>query len=290
MMGGFVLIDKPPGKTSNFVTSKIRRAVTAKKVGHLGTLDPFATGLLVLAVNNGTKLIPYIPAKEKIYQFTVKFGIKTNTGDLTGQVIKTEAYIPSANEIYRILNKYSGQIQQVPHIFSAVKVNGKRSYELARKGEIPQLKPKTINIYKLELKGQCDESTFEFEATVSAGTYIRSLCEDMAESLGTLAHVTALRRTKDGQFLVKNAIPLDEILKKADTIKSVLIPLENVLDGIPVVLLSCQDAENLSLGRKIATELQLDTGTYIAKADGGFLAIVEHDGGVISPKRLIKLK
>jgi tRNA pseudouridine55 synthase len=290
MKDGLLIISKPAGLTSCSVDGRVRRGLGVKKLGHVGTLDPFATGLLVLAVNAATKIIRYIEQTDKTYEFEVKFGEKTDTGDLTGRVVENTGYIPGRYEISAVIEKFIGEIQQTPHVFSAVKVNGKRSYELARSGKVPTLHTKTITISDFALKGQLTADTYAFEATVSTGTYIRSLCEDMAKELGTLAHVTALKRTRDGRFSANDAIPLDELMQKTDNIGSVLIPLEDVLDDIPVVLLSCQDAENLAFGRAIATDYDLEKGTLIAKTDYGFLAVVEYDDGELRPKRIVKLK
>ncbi|MDR0695316.1 MAG: tRNA pseudouridine(55) synthase TruB [Holosporales bacterium] len=290
LISGFMVIDKPAGISSATVDRICKYVVRASKVGHIGTLDPFATGVLVLAINDATKVIQYIGTRAKSYEFTVKFGERTSTGDITGDIIEKCGYVPSMCDVSGILKRYTGEISQTPHMFSAVKINGKRAYKLARSGVIPRLAPKIIKIHGLTIREQLSKTEFVFEATVSSGTYIRSLCEDLAKTVNTLAHVTALRRVKDGQFSIKDAISLDKLREKADSVGSVLIPLENVLDGIPVVLLSCQNAENLAFGRTVTVDLNLQNGTYIAKADCGFLGIVEYGDGVIRPKRLIKMR
>ena len=282
-MDGFLIIDKSEGKSSAFIDSFIKKRFKASKVGHLGTLDPFATGVLVIAVNAGTKAIPYIKSSTKIYDFEITFGAKTDTSDKTGKVIEVSNKIPTVSEIQSVLPQFVGEITQIPSIFSAIKVDGKRAYELARKGEVPNMKSRKVTIYSLELIGKN-----KFRAKVSPGTYIRSLTEDMAKALGTVGYTSYLRRIKDGKFSIEQSITLENLEKMEDNLDSVLIPLENVLDDIPVIPVSCQDAGNLMLGRCISTAFVGESGQYLASADNGFLEIVEFSDGVVYPKKLLK--
>ena len=282
-MDGFLIIDKSEGKSSAFIDSFIKKRFKASKVGHLGTLDPFATGVLVIAVNAGTKAIPYIKSSTKIYDFEITFGAKTDTSDKTGKVIEVSSKIPTVSEIQSVLPQFVGEITQIPSIFSAIKVDGKRAYELARKGEVPNMKSRKVTIYSLELIGKN-----KFRAKVSPGTYIRSLTEDMAKALGTVGYTSYLRRIKDGKFSIEQSITLENLEKMEDNLDSVLIPLENVLDDIPVIPVSCQDAGNLMLGRCISTAFVGESGQYLASADNGFLEIVEFSDGVVYPKKLLK--
>jgi tRNA pseudouridine55 synthase len=216
------------------------------------------------------------------------FGEKTTTGDKTGDIIEKINKYPTKIELESVLKNFTGEIAQIPPAFSAIKVNGKRAYQIARKGEIPSLKSRKINIFSLKLIKQINKTTYKLEATVSPGTYVRSLCEDIAKSLGTLGHAASLKRIQDGKFSINAAISLDELKEKKDNIESILIPLENVLDDIPVILISCQDAEDLKHGRTIHRNLLID-GDYLAKSDDGFLGIVTHKDGVVSPTRLFKI-
>lgn len=286
---GILLIDKPEGKSSGYVDLVCKTIFGTKKIGHIGTLDPFATGVLPIAINNGTKAIPYIKSKSKIYEFEIKFGEKTNTADKTGNIIKRCSNIPSLEDINNIIPKFIGDIYQKPHIFSAIKINGKRSFELARKGELPEIEARKITIFNLKLISQVSNDIFKFQTEVSKGTFIRSLTEDIAESLKTFGHTHSLIRIQDGDFSLKQAITLDELSKKRDNINDILIPLENVLDGIPVIFLTCQDVLDLNFGRSVVSDISKGNGRYLGiNHELKFLAIVEMIDRVIYPKRLLR--
>lgn len=269
--------------SSAFVDCVVKKRFKARKVGHIGTLDPFATGVLVIAMNGGTKAIPYIKAEKKIYEFEIAFGAKTDTSDKTGKIIEISEKIPTDKQIEDVLPQFVGEISQIPSIFSAIKINGKRAYELARKGEMLEINPRKVTIYNLELIGRN-----KFRAEVSPGTYIRTLTEDIAKALGTVGHTSSLRRIRDGKFSIENSIPLESIRKIEDNLDSVLIPLENVLDDIPVIPVSCQDAENLVLGRRVAVTFVGESGQYLASADNGFLEVVDFSDRILSPKKLLR--
>ncbi len=280
---GVIVIDKPEGKSSAFVDSVVKKRLKARKVGHIGTLDPFATGVLAIAVNGGTKAIPYIKTERKTYEFEVMFGKRTDTSDKTGTVVETSGIVPTDKEIEAILPQFIGEISQIPSIFSAIKVGGKRAYELARKGETPEIKPRKVTIYNLEMIGEN-----KFKAEVSPGTYIRTLAEDIAKALNTVAYTSSLRRIKDGKFSIEGSVSLEDFEKIADNLSSVLISLENVLDDIPVIPVSCQDAESLMQGRCISTTFIGENGRYLASAENGFLEVVDFSDGVLSPKKLLR--
>ncbi|MDO4975223.1 MAG: tRNA pseudouridine(55) synthase TruB [Alphaproteobacteria bacterium] len=288
-INGILIINKPEGKSSGYVDLVCKKILGTKKIGHIGTLDPFATGVLPIAINNGTKTIPYIKTESKTYEFEIKFGEKTNTADKTGEIIDTTQNIPNQKDIKNIIPEFIGEIEQKPHIFSAIKINGKRSFELARKGEIPQIASRKVTIFDLKLLDQTSKDIFKFEASVSPGTFIRSLTEDLAESLKSLGYTYSLRRIQDGRFLLKDAITLDELREKRDNINDVLIPLENVLDDIPVISLTCQNVLDLAFGRSIKIDFLKENGKYLASnIETQFLAIVELVDGVIYPKRILQ--
>lgn len=288
-ISGILIINKPEGKSSGYVDLICKKIFNTKKVGHLGTLDPFATGVLPIAINNGTKVIPYITPKSKTYEFEIEFGIKTNTADKTGDIVEVNKTIPLLNDIENILPQFIGEIEQTPHIFSAIKINGRRSFELARKGEMPQIPARKVTIFNLELIGQTSDTIFKFRAEVSKGTFIRSLTEDIAKALGTLGYTYSLRRVKDGNFTIEDSITLDKLDEKKDNLNSVLIPLENVLDDIPVIFLTCQEALDLSFGKSVMVTSPKDDGRYlVSNSEIGFLAIADLIGEVIYPKRLLR--
>ncbi|MBQ8651445.1 MAG: tRNA pseudouridine(55) synthase TruB [Alphaproteobacteria bacterium] len=288
-MDGIVIIDKPEGRSSGFVDMVCKKIFQTKKIGHIGTLDPFATGVLAIAVNSGTKAIPYINQASKIYEFEIQFGTRTDTGDKTGTVIEVSDRIPTETNIIKSIKKFVGEIEQIPPIYSAIKINGQPAYKLARSGILPNIKKRIVCIRSLELLS-FTRCIAKFVAEVSAGTYIRTLAEDIAKSTGTVGHTLSLRRLKDGKFDVKQAIPLDSLRDFQDNLDSVLIPLEDVLDDIPVIFISCQNAEDLSFGRDIRVSDKFVDGLYLAKSDSGFLCIGYVETFVFSPKRLLRKK
>ena len=290
MNSGILILNKPEGISSTFAGNICKKILKTKKLGHLGTLDPFATGVLPIAVNDGTKAIPYIKIDKKTYEFEIKFGEKTNTGDKTGEIVETSNLIPNIEQIQNTIRTFIGEIFQTPHAFSAIKIDGKRAYDIARSGQIPNIKARKTTIFGLKLLEQTAENIYKFSATVSPGTYIRTLSEDIAKSLETLGHTISLKRTMDGKFSIEQAISLDNLREKCENLECVLIPPEDVLDDIPVIFISDLDAENLMKGRTISVSDRFSDGTTCsAISPGGFLGIVQYDNECINPKRIIKI-
>ena len=291
-LDGVLVLDKPEGRSSAFVDFLCKKILGAKKIGHIGTLDPFATVVLPLALNAGTKAIPYITPGRKVYDFEVRFGLKTDTADKTGCIVSTSGIIPSAAQIDAVLSRFIGEISQTPPAFSAIKVGGKRAYELARHGKIPAIKPRVVNVFDLRLLASSPE--YKLRAEVSPGTYIRTLVEDIASALGTVAHTLSLRRVQDGRFSLSHSISLDALQERRNNLDGVLISLEDVLDDIPVISVSCQDAEDLLFGRCVKVDFSGNYGIYLASAEGGFLEIVDYkksvtnSGGIINPRKLLR--
>jgi tRNA pseudouridine55 synthase len=209
---GFLLIDKPCGPSSFSVVAAVRRALGTKKNGHAGTLDPGASGLLVLAIGSCTRLLPYLSLEPKVYRFGIRFGIETDTLDSEGRVIKSNGGIPSANEIEAMLPVFTGILQQMPPQFSAKKIDGERAYNLARRGEHAELAPREIEIFSLRMLrfyGPAGEA--ELEVTCSGGTYVRSLARDIAEKLGTFGYASSIRRIAAGKFNVEQALAFEKV-------------------------------------------------------------------------------
>jgi tRNA pseudouridine55 synthase len=229
---GIIILDKPVGKSSAFITRLIGRKVGAKRAGHLGTLDPFATGVLPIAFNSATKLISYIKSEQKTYIFEVFFGEKRETGDITGKVIETSDFCPSEREILSVLQYFRGQLLQIPHRFSAVKINGKKAYEIARMGGNPSLKERPITIFSLSLLDQTLINSYVFEATVSPGTYIRTLAEDIANRLDSVAYVKNLRRVQDGQFSISEAVTMEFLENRSFCVDDILQTPESLLASV----------------------------------------------------------
>lgn len=228
MKDGILIVDKPQGFTSHDVVAKIRKIIGTKKVGHTGTLDPMATGVLVVCVGAATKLVEYFTAKDKIYEAKIKLGIKTDTADITGNIIETSDInvIRSISEekIREVIKTFIGKQKQVPPMYSSIKVNGMKLYEYARKGIEVKIEPRDIEIFDIfDVKVYDDEITYTVHC--SKGTYIRSLCEDIAKKLGTVGTMSYLRRIKTGEFLIENAITIEEIQEEK------IYPIEKLFDN-----------------------------------------------------------
>lgn len=229
MKDGLVLIDKPKGITSFVAVAVVRRALGVKHCGHTGTLDPMAEGLLPVLTGRATKLSAYLLEGDKRYRAELTFGSQTDTLDAEGEVTATGGRIPEAAELAAVLEKFKGKQMQIPPMFSAIKKNGVAMYKLARKGESVELAPRDIEIYKLELLSYRD-GVATLDVHCSKGTYIRSLCRDIAEQLGTYGCMTALRRTATCGFAVEDAVPLDSAearLKAGD--EQIVMPIEQAL-------------------------------------------------------------
>ena len=291
--------DKPLGLGSTQAVAAVKRALRdggyAKvKVGHGGTLDPLATGVLPIALGEATKLAGRMLDATKAYDFTIAFGSQTDTLDLEGQVIATSDHRPTLAEVEAILRSFTGPIEQVPPAYSALKVDGERAYDLARKGIEVELKTRSVTIFSLCVSASLREqdglaqrrrnaeevSSITLSATVSKGTYIRSLARDIALALGTRGHVTMLRRLSAGPFTENHAISLDKLnaVGKGATLENVLLPLEAGLVDIPALDLGPQQAGMVRQGR-VLSGLTHDDGLYWARTGLIPLALVELSGG-----------
>jgi tRNA pseudouridine55 synthase len=226
-LDGIVVVDKPAGITSAGVVRVVKRRLDAEKIGHLGTLDPFATGVLPLAVGEGSKLVPFLNEDDKAYVGTVALGRATNTLDSTGETTEERPVPPlSAAAIEEAASRFRGEIAQVPPMFSALKRDGRRLYDLARRGVEVELSPRSVKIHSLVLR-PLDDRTLELSARCGKGTYVRSLARDIAAALGTVGHLALLRRTECGRFRVAEAIPLAEIERGAS------VPIVALREALP---------------------------------------------------------
>ena len=228
IMQGFINVYKPSNVSSAKIVSKVKHLVGCKKVGHMGTLDPMACGVLPIAVNKDTKMFDYFLEKVKSYRAIFTFGYETDTLDKLGEIKLSGGKVPNANEINDVLTCFLGNINQIPPEYSAKNINGVRAYKLARSGQKVELKPKQVNILNFELTKQIDENSFEFIITCSSGTYIRALCRDLAYKLNTYATMTFLERTHSGVFNIKNSVNLDEV--DQESIKKHIIPIYQVFN------------------------------------------------------------
>jgi len=258
MLHGWIILDKPVGLGSTQAVSAVKRALREAgepktKVGHGGTLDPLASGVLPIAIGEATKLAGRMLDATKQYAFRVSFGVETDTLDGEGEVVATSDVHPHASEVEAILPRFTGPIEQVPPAFSALKIDGKPAYARARAGETVPMRPRTVTIHELHLLS-ANGATADFIATVSKGTYIRSLARDIALALNTVGHVTMLRRTRAGPFGLEQAISLDKLadLAKARTLDGAVLPLVAGLDDIPALPVSPDQAELLRHGQRLS--------------------------------------
>jgi tRNA pseudouridine55 synthase len=250
---GWVALDKPVGMTSTQAVSRVRRLFDAQKAGHAGTLDPLATGILPIALGEATKTVPFAMDREKTYRFTVRWGEARSTDDAEGEVTATSDVRPDTAAIEAALPDFVGEIWQTPPRFSAVKIDGERAYDIAREGGDVVLQPRLVEIREAKLLSVPDADTAEVEITCGKGTYVRALVRDLAEKLGTCAYVAALRRTRVGPFTEATAIGLDklEALGQSAGHLSCLLPVETVLDDIPALAVTGDQAARLRQGRSV---------------------------------------
>ena len=249
-ISGWLVIDKPAGLTSTAVVNKVRWAFDAKKAGHSGTLDPAATGILAVALGEATKTVPFVTDALKAYRFAVRWGQATNTDDAEGEVIDTSNARPTTDEITAALPAFTGNIEQVPPAFSAVKIDGQRAYAMARAGEDVVLEARPLYVETLSLISQSDADHAELEMVCGKGGYVRSIARDLGETLGCLGHVVTLRRIWSGPFDIEDAVALDDIVDRArdPALDNLLLPLETGLTDLPHVLLSAEGAARIANG------------------------------------------
>lgn len=285
-LNGWIILDKSLGLGSTQAVSAVKRAIREAgepktKVGHGGTLDPLATGVLPIALGEATKLAGRMLDASKAYDFTIHFGEETDTLDAEGSIMATSDVIPTRDEICAVLPHFTGPIEQAPPAFSALKVDGKRAYDLARAGEEVILNTRNVTIHSLELF-ECGGNDATFSATVSKGTYIRSLARDIARALGGVGHVTMLRRTKAGPFSLKQAISLDKLaeIAKARVLDEVVLPLEAGLDDIPALPVTPEQALLLRHGQRLVGT-PAAPGPYLAVSGDTPVALVEVSAGDI---------
>lgn len=297
---GWVVVDKPTGPTSTQVVGIVRRVFDAQKVGHGGTLDPMASGLLPIALGEARKTVPYVMEGEKTYRFTACWGQATDTDDAQGTVIAESDRRPVEAEIAAALPRFTGEVEQVPPAYSAVKVGGRRAYDLARSQTAFELEPRRITIARLELVGLPDRDHAIFEARCGKGAYMRSLARDLGRALGTCAHIAALRRTRVGPFTEDDAISLEtlESLGHSAAAFEHLHPVGRALDGIPALSLTEIEANRLRSGQPVSLLARADRERIRDLTKGAMVcamsadkpvALARYEAGEIRPVRVLKL-
>lgn len=267
-LNGIIVINKPKNYTSHDVVAKVKKLLNIKKVGHTGTLDPNATGVLPLLLNSGTKLSKYLIEHDKEYEVTLKLGIRTDTLDGEGKVLEKKEVdrkmLENTKQIEKVLNLFTGKQTQVPPMYSAIKVKGKKLYEYARSGENVEVQPRQIEIYNIELqKVDIKKQEIEFKVQCSKGTYIRTLCEDIATKLGTIGYMKELNRTKVGKFGLEEAITIEKLEEYIENKKYEdlnIITMEELLKEKEKIVLNEKSLEMFLNGVKI--KLENKTGLY----------------------------
>lgn len=278
-MDGIVIVDKPQGWTSQDVTARLRRVFGTRRIGHGGTLDPMATGVLPVFVGRATRAVEFFEHAEKTYETVLRLGITTDTEDMTGTVLTEENVSFTEEQLQETLAAFRGEILQVPPMYSALKVNGQKLCDLARKGKTVERQPRPITIHELTLVER-GENTLRLRVRCSKGTYIRTLCKDIGEKLGCGGCMESLRRVAAGEYTVDEAVPLQTLLE-TERPEDYLRTVDTMFRNYPAVTLTANQETRCRNGN--AFSVSLAPGTYRAYSQGGeFLMLAKVDGGVMS--------
>ena len=298
-LDGWLIVDKPAGITSTDVVNRVRRWFDAQKAGHGGTLDPLATGLLPVAFGSATKTVPYVMDGTKLYRFTLRLGEARDTDDADGQVVATSDHRPENATLSAALAAFTGDIMQIPPIYSAIKVAGERAYDLSRAGTPPVLPPRPARVDRFELIERPNADHAVFEVQSGKGVYMRSLARDLAIACGTFGHIAALRRLRVGPFTEAQAIPLDKLRRADDTpptSSDFLLEVATALADIPALALTEAEAFGLSNGQAINLVTLMGRIPRTADPEGGLaramagsrvLGLCRLENGWLKPERLL---
>ncbi|MEG1593941.1 MAG: tRNA pseudouridine(55) synthase TruB [Oscillibacter sp.] len=280
MPNGIVIIDKPQGWTSMDVCAKVRGILHEKRVGHSGTLDPLATGVLPVFVGHATRAVEFAESSQKEYVAGLRLGLVTDTQDVTGDTLETHAVTAKRGDLLAVLPSFTGPIQQIPPMYSAVKIDGKRLYDLARKGRVVERKPRPVTIYELELLEQTGEREYLLRCVCSKGTYLRTLCHDLGQALGCGGAMYSLRRTRAAGFTLDQAVSLEAVQQQG---ASLLLPTDRFFAQHPAYLLPNPGQEvRIRNGAAISVP-DLADGTYrIYGQAGDFLCVSQAEGGILT--------
>lgn len=278
-MNGLLLIDKPRGMTSHDVVARVRRLINMRAIGHAGTLDPFATGLLILCIGLATRLSEYLIGETKAYSGRLRLGERTNTDDLDGEVVERRKVHVTQSDLQRAGAAFRGVILQTPPQYSAIQIGGKRAYKMARQGEAVDIPPRAVRVIELELLPPAGDTFDEVDlrVTCTAGTYVRALARDIGEMLGCGAHLTALRREKSGAFSLDEAVSLDALQAAGADWQRYLLPMDRAVERLDAVHLNAVESLRFVSGQ--APPLA-ERGTELRRvyaADGAFVGIGQHD-------------
>ena len=278
-MNGIVIVDKPQDWTSQDVTARLRRVFNTRRIGHGGTLDPMATGVLPVFVGRATRAVEFFEHADKVYEATLQLGVITDTEDITGTVLENRDVNISQAEFLAVLDRFRGEIQQIPPMYSAIKVNGQKLYDLARQGKEVARKSRTITIHQLELL-EFGGDTAKIRVHCSKGTYIRTLCKDIGLALGCGGCMAALRRTAAGNYPIGQAVALDTLLETENP-EQYLLPVDSIFSGHPEIVLTEKQALRCRNGNSFSIDLK--DGTYRAyDKSGEFLMLAKVENGTMS--------
>lgn len=293
-INGWLVIDKSEGMTSTWVVGAVKRMTQAQKAGHGGTLDPLATGILPIAMGEATKTVPYVMDSSKAYRFTLRFGEARDTDDAEGEVIATSDRRPTDAEIEAALPAFVGTIMQRPPNYAAVKIQGERAYDIARRGDTVEIEPREVRIDELRLVERPDTDSAVLDMTCGKGAYVRAVARDLGQRLGCLAHVTQLRRTRVGPFGLDRAVRLEtlERIVEDDSLPQALVPVATALAGIPALAVTEPQAIRLKAGQSVVVAPQLVEGGPTEAAAikvlsaGELVALARLEGAELTPLRI----
>ena len=278
-MNGIVIIDKPQEWTSQDVTARLRRVFNTRRIGHGGTLDPMATGVLPVFVGRATRGVEFFEHAEKTYETVLRLGLTTDTEDVWGETLEEKPVLLNADTLEQTLDRFRGEILQVPPMYSALKVNGQKLCDLARKGKEVERQPRPITIHELTLL-EVGENTLRLRVRCSKGTYIRTLCKDIGEALGCGGCMQALRRVTAGEYTIAEAVPLEQLLEAQDP-ETYLRGVDTMFRNYPAVKLTPNQEKRCRCGN--AFSVSMNDGTYRAYSQSGeFLMLAKVEGGVMS--------
>ena len=280
MANGIIIVDKPAGWTSQDVTAKLRGVFHTKRVGHGGTLDPMATGVLPVFVGRATRAASFCESAEKEYIAQLRLGLVTNTQDTSGEPLSEAPVSVTKDELLAVLPRFTGNISQIPPMYSAVKIGGKKLYELARKGQEIERAPREITIHELELLSG-DGAEYTLRVRCSKGTYIRTLCHDIGQALGCGGCMAGLRRTRAGSFSLTQALALDEIVANPNA-ERLLLPVDSLFSQHPPLIVTLAQAKKLRCGAQVRDWHFKDETYRVYDETGGFLLLGRVEGGVLT--------
>jgi tRNA pseudouridine55 synthase len=293
---GWLILDKDVGQTSTAAVGALKRLFRAKKVGHAGTLDPLASGILPIAFGEATKTVSFVMDGQKAYRFKVRWGVETDTDDSEGRALSQAAERPSPDAIRSLLPRFTGRIEQTPPRFSALKIEGERAYNLARDGEEVSLAARPVEVHRLALIEIPDAEHAVFETECGKGTYVRALARDIGRALGCLGHVCALRRTRVGSFGEPEAVRFADLARLSEAgdgdLAAALLPVESGLAAVPALQVSRADADRLALGQSVllrGRDAPIFEGMVSVSTQGLLVALAEIEQGALKPRRIFNL-